>query len=95
LENILIGADGYIKIIDYGLSIILDEDDEDEDEESAQEGMRARAESVVGTPEYLSPEMFGGEGHDKNVDWWSLGIILYEMLIGVTPFYSHDLEEQK
>mgnify|MGYP000854023021 CR=1 FL=1 len=95
MENILIGADGYIKIIDYGLSIILDEDDEDEDEESAQEGMRARAESVVGTPEYLSPEMFGGEGHDKNVDWWSLGIILYEMLIGVTPFYSHDLEEQK
>ena len=95
MENILIGADGYIKIIDYGLSIILDEDDEDEDEESAEEGMRARAESVVGTPEYLSPEMFGGEGHDKNVDWWSLGIILYEMLIGVTPFYSHDLEEQK
>jgi serine/threonine protein kinase len=95
LENILIGADGYIKIIDFGLSIILDEDDEDEDDESAQEGMRARAESVVGTPEYLSPEMFGGEGHDKNVDWWSLGIILYEMLIGVTPFYSHDLEEQK
>ena len=95
MENILIGADGYIKIIDYGLSIILDEVDEDEDEESAQEGMRARAESVVGTPEYLSPEMFGGEGHDKNVDWWSLGIILYEMLIGVTPFYSHDLEEQK
>lgn len=95
MENILIGADGYIKIIDFGLSIILDEDDEDEDDESAQEGMRARAESVVGTPEYLSPEMFGGEGHDKNVDWWSLGIILYEMLIGVTPFYSHDLEEQK
>ena len=95
MENILIGADGYIKIIDFGLSIILDEDDEVEDEESAQEGMRARAESVVGTPEYLSPEMFGGEGHDKNVDWWSLGIILYEMLIGVTPFYSHDLEEQK
>jgi len=87
LENILCDKDGYIKIIDYGLSTVLDEEDEEDENE---EGMRARAESVVGTPEYLSPEMFGGQGHDKNVDWWSLGIILYEMLIGVTPFYSSD-----
>ena len=91
MENILIDHDGYIKIIDYGLATILD----DEEDEEETEGMRERAESVVGTPEYLSPEMFGDTGHDKNVDWWSLGIILYEMLIGVTPFYSTDKEKQR
>ena len=74
LENILVDMDGYLKIIDFGLAKMLDS------------GSMTR--TYCGTPEYLAPEMILQSGHNFSIDWWALGILIYEMRIGVTPFFN-------
>lgn len=44
----------------------------------------------MGTPDYIAPEVFGQNGYTETVDWWSLGVILFEMLVGYPPFFSED-----
>ena len=55
-----------------------------------QKRSRLLAYSTVGTPDYIAPEVFVQQGYDESVDWWSVGVILFEMLVGYPPFYSED-----
>ena len=73
-ENILVDADGYICVTDFGLAKVLERNE--------------YAESFCGTHEYLSPEVIDKIGHGFAVDWWALGVIIYEMIVGIKPFYT-------
>ncbi|KAK5095743.1 Serine/threonine-protein kinase [Exophiala xenobiotica] len=79
-ENILLDYTGHIALCDFGLCK-LDMKDED------------RTNTFCGTPEYLAPELLLGQGYTKSVDWWTLGVLLYEMLTGLPPFYDENTNE--
>lgn len=72
-ENILMDCEGHIKISDFGLAKILS-------------NSREKAYTLCGTLQYLAPEILKNKGYDKSVDWWSLGIIFYQMLMGKMPY---------
>lgn len=73
-ENILIDRTGYIKITDFGFA----------------KKISGRTWTLCGTPDYLAPEIVAGKGHGKGVDWWTLGILIFEMLASYPPFYDDD-----
>lgn len=77
--NILIDRNGYIKISDFGLASIV--------------SVSRQIKDIVGTPEYQAPEILKNRGYDKKVDWWAVGIIIYEMLFGVTPFFNRHIHK--
>ena len=73
-ENILIHKSGYLKLTDFGFAKIVE----------------GRTYTLCGTPEYLAPEIILNKGHGKPVDWWTCGILLYEMIAGIDPFSDDD-----
>ncbi|XP_039637114.1 cGMP-dependent protein kinase 2 [Perca fluviatilis] len=75
-ENLMLNIKGYVKLVDFGF---------------AKELVRGeKTYSFVGTPEYMPPEIIKNQGHDFAVDFWSLGILIYELLVGSPPFSSSE-----
>lgn len=79
LENLLLDKDGHIKIADFGLC-----------KEEIRYGKTTR--TFCGTPEYLAPEVLDDHDYGQAVDWWGLGIVMYEMMIGKLPFYNQNTD---
>uniref|UniRef100_A0A7M4FS12 protein kinase C n=1 Tax=Crocodylus porosus TaxID=8502 RepID=A0A7M4FS12_CROPO len=80
LDNLLLDTEGFVKIADFGL---------------CKEGMGFgdRTNTFCGTPEFLAPEVLTDVSYTRAVDWWGLGVLIYEMLVGESPFPGDDEEE--
>ncbi|GMT32842.1 hypothetical protein PFISCL1PPCAC_24139, partial [Pristionchus fissidentatus] len=76
-ENLMLTREGHIKMADFGFA----------------KELRGVTYTLCGTPEYLAPESLNHKGHNKGVDWWALGILIYEMLAGRPPFRGNNTNE--
>ncbi|KAI3965471.1 hypothetical protein MKW92_042780 [Papaver armeniacum] len=101
-DNLLIARDGHIKLTDFGLSKVglinstddlsgpantsLGDNEPKHSEQQTAKREQRQKQSAVGTPDYLAPEILLGMGHGTTADWWSVGVILFELLVGVPPF---------
>jgi hypothetical protein len=74
-ENLVMDSQGYVKLVDFGL---------------AKQLLSGKTWTLCGTPDYLAPEIILNEGHDLAVDYWALGVLIFEMVVGAPPFYAED-----
>lgn len=74
-ENLVMNNNGYVKLVDFGL---------------AKQMLSGKTWTLCGTPDYLAPEIILNEGHDLAVDYWALGVLIFEMVVGAPPFYAED-----
>jgi serine/threonine protein kinase len=77
-ENILVDAGGHLRVTDFGLV------------KAKMQDAKATTSTFCGTPEYIAPEMLQQQPYTKAVDWWSFGILVFEMLTGIPPFYDEN-----
>ena len=73
-ENLLFDHKGFLKLVDFGFAKVLE----------------GQTYTVCGLPEYLAPEILLNKGYGKEIDWWAFGCLLYEFLVGISPFYEKD-----
>eukprot|EP01061_Rhynchopus_euleeides_P016191 TRINITY_DN273_c4_g1_i1.p1 TRINITY_DN273_c4_g1~~TRINITY_DN273_c4_g1_i1.p1 ORF type:complete len:625 (+),score=258.84 TRINITY_DN273_c4_g1_i1:104-1876(+) len=77
-ENLVLDGEGHVMLTDFGL---------------AKTDAKGTTYTFCGTPEYMAPELVMKQGHTQAVDWWSLGIFLYEMVVGIPPFYTQNVSQ--
>jgi serine/threonine protein kinase len=82
-ENILLDSDGHIRLADFGLA---------KQNEKAQGKKDFKADSFCGSPAYLAPEMLKKQGVSKSGDVYQVGVVLYEMMVGIPPFYNDNMK---
>lgn len=80
LDNILLTLDGHIKVADYGLC-------------KEEMGYGKTTGTFCGTPDFLAPEILLDQKYGRSVDWWALGVLMYQMLLGKSPFHGSDEDE--
>ena len=73
-ENLVLDNDGYLKVTDFGFA----------------KEVKDKTFTLCGTPDYLAPEIVTGQGHGRAVDWWTLGVLIYEMLASFPPFFDDE-----